>query len=419
MPRQQVAARDATLEAPVAAEDGPGAPLPVRRLVAGYAPHLALPLPKALWYVLPPASRARRRPHEDASVPLPGRSPLVAAHVAGDEFARAVFALGRMGAALAAQPRVTEEMREATRLFEERGWLAEPRSYHADVALPAAPLKLRPAGGGWESVSFLSGYAPDPLEPGAARWASYVPNRLVSAYVLRHPEPRPWVVGLHGMSMGRPAIDRRVFRAAHLHRDLGVNVMLPILPLHGSRRADVRPRPGLPTPDTMDNIHGLAQAAHDVRTLLRWIREQGAPRIGVMGMSLGGYVTSLVAGLEPALDCVIAGIPAVDFPSIFAAHTPRPVRREDWYVEQVERARTLHRVVSPLSFQPATPVERRFIYAGTADRLLDPVRQSGALWEHWGRPAIYWFDRGHVVHVRGADVGRFVDSALRQTGLAS
>ena len=75
-------------------------------------------------------------------------------------------------------------------------------------------------------------------------------------------------------------------------------------------------------------------------------------------------------------------------------------------------------MVSPLAFTPATPVERRFIYAGTADRLLDPVVQSGALWEHWGRPRIHWFARGHVVHVRGADVGRFVDDALRTTGLA-
>jgi hypothetical protein len=81
-------------------------------------------------------------------------------------------------------------------------------------------------------------------------------------------------------------------------------------------------------------------------------------------------------------------------------------------------AQQLHRVVSPLSFPPATPVDRRYIYAGTADRLLDPVAQGGALWEHWERPKIFWFDRGHVVHVRGADVGRFVDDALRETGLA-
>jgi len=395
--------------------------LPLGRILAGSVSHLALPVPKALWYVLPPAARTRKGTHPAASVPLPAASPMVAAHVAGDEFARAVFALGRTGAALASSPRVDREMRDALPLFEERGWLADPGTYHTQPVLPtrSAPWpKLRKAGGGWESMSFLSGYAPDPDEPGAERWNGYVDNRLACAYVLRRPGPRPWVVAVHGMSMGRPLIDRRIFRAAHLHSKLGLNVLLPVLPLHGGRRADLRPRPGLPTTDTMDDIHGLAQAAYDVRMLLAWIRSQDATGIGLMGMSLGGYVTALVAGLEPALDCVIAGIPAVDFPAIFAAHTPKSVRRMPWFQEHVTMAQTLHRVVSPLSFTPATPGDRRYIYAGTADRLLDPIAQGGALWEHWGRPQIYWFDRGHVAHVRGADVGRFVDRALHESGLA-
>jgi hypothetical protein len=411
------------LSAPPDGSASPPLPsLPMGRIFAGSVSHLALPVPKALWYVLPPAARARKGPHSAASVPLPGASPLVAAHVAGDEFARAIFAIGRMGSALAASSRVDSEMREALPLFEERGWLADPGSYHAEPVLPKPATewpKLRKGPGGWESMSFLSGYAPDPAEPGAERWNGYVSNRLASAYVLRRPGPGPWVIGVHGMSMGRPQIDRLIFRAHHLHHDLGLNVLLPVLPLHGSRRADVRPRPMLPTTDAMDDIHGLAQSAYDVRTLLAWVRGQDATGIGLMGMSLGGYVTALVAGLEPALDCVIAGIPAVDFPAIFAAHTPRPVRRMPWFQEHVELARTLHQVVSPCSFTPATPVNRRYIYAGTADRLLDPVQQGGALWEHWGRPQIYWFDRGHVVHVRGADVGRFVDQALRETGLAT
>lgn len=397
-------------------------PLPLRRILAGSVSHLVLPVPKALWYVLPPAARARKGTHTAASVPLPAASPMVAAHVAGDEFARAIFAVGRMGAALTASPRVDREMHEALPLFEERGWLADPGSYHVEPVLPtrSAPWpKLRKEGGGWESMTFLSGYAPDPAEPGADRWNGYVNNRLASAYVLRRPGPGPWVVAVHGMSMGRPQIDRRIFRAAHLHHELGLNVLLPVLPLHGTRRADIRPRPGLPTTDTMDDIHGLAQAAYDVRMLLAWVRQQEATGIGLMGMSLGGYVTALVAGLEPALDCLIAGIPAVDFPAIFAAHTPKSVRRMSWFHEHLQLAQTLHKVVSPLSFTPATPVDRRFIYAGTADRLLDPVAQGAALWEHWERPKIYWFDRGHVVHVRGADVGRFVDGALRETGLAT
>lgn len=390
---------------------------PVRRIVAAAVPQLALPIPKGIWYLLPPAARARRGAHVAASVPLPRRSPRMAAHVAGDELLRAAVTLGQMRGALGSHAAVSSEMRRALTLFEERGWLTDPRSYHREPLLSDARPKLHAKSGGWELMSFLSQFAPDPAEPGAQRWNSYVENRLASAYVLRRPGPRPWVVAVHGMLMGRPG-DRRIFRAEYLHHELGLNVAMPILPLHGSRRVNVRPRPALPTPDTMDDIHGLAQAALDVRTVLAWIRGQAPSGIGLMGMSLGGYVTSLVAGLEPALDCVIAGIPAVDFPSAIAAHTPQTVRRTAWYRTQVEHARTLHRVVSPLEFSPATPVDRRFIYAGTADRVLDPIAHSSVLWEHWGRPRIFWFDGGHVSHVRGDDVRKFTDEALHSTGLA-
>ena len=63
--------------------------LPLGRILAGSVSHLALPVPKAVWYVLPPAARSRKGSHTAASIPLPAVSPVVAAHVAGDEFARA------------------------------------------------------------------------------------------------------------------------------------------------------------------------------------------------------------------------------------------------------------------------------------------------------------------------------------------
>jgi hypothetical protein len=52
--------------------------------------------------------------------------------------------------------------------------------------------------------------------------------------------------------------------------------------------------------------------------------------------------------------------------------------------------------VSPLTFQPQLPVEKRFIYAGVADRIARPD-QARALWRHWGKPEIEWMASGHVL----------------------
>ena len=42
-----------------------------------------------------------------------------------------------------------------------------------------------------------------PGEPGARRWLSYTANSREYALVLRHDEPRPWLVCVHGAVMGR------------------------------------------------------------------------------------------------------------------------------------------------------------------------------------------------------------------------
>ena len=64
-----------------------------------------------------------------------------------------------------------------------------------------------------------------------------------------------------------------------------------------------------PGEDVMDDVHATAQAVWDIRRLLSWIRSQEPEsRIGLNGMSLGGYIAALVASLEPGLTCAILGV---------------------------------------------------------------------------------------------------------------
>jgi hypothetical protein len=152
---------------------------------------------------------------------------------------------------------------------------------------------------------------------------------------------------------------------------------------------------------------------------VRWLRARGASQIGLYGISLGAYVAALVAGLEDDLACVIAGIPAVDFAGLARdnehwvmrgarAHTER-----DW-----ETLRCVTRPVSPLALVPRLPRERRFIYAGIADRVVRPDQPS-ALWRHWEQPEIHWFSGGHMLGMRKPSVAPFVARALASAGLAA
>ena len=100
-----------------------------------------------------------------------------------------------------------------------------------------------------------------------------------------------------------------VLRAQQFHRELGFNVLAPVLPLHGRRGTGGRISGiGMVSLDWVANVHAVTQAVWDVRRCLAWIRERGAPSIALHGISLGGYTAAMVAGLEDDLSCVIAGV---------------------------------------------------------------------------------------------------------------
>jgi hypothetical protein len=311
------------------------------------------------------------------------------------------------------------EMRE---FLESSGWLADPLDYHLT---PPAPKEwtLEDARG-WQGMSRLpyrqltcaSEYDPHPEQPGRDRWLAHATNGRLHAYVLEHEGgPRPWLVCVHGFGMGAPAVNFAGFDARRLHQELGLNLIFPCLPLHGPRGAKAMSGGELLQPDYLGVLHTFTQAVWDIRRSIAWVRERGGERVGLYGLSLGGYTSALVAGLERDLSCIIAGIPAVDFPSLARANEPWLFRRySDEFAIDWEVIRSITHVVSPLAFAPLLPVERRFIFAGVADRVAPPL-QARALWRHWERPRIHWFSGGHVFGAMHPTARAFVAESLRET----
>jgi pimeloyl-ACP methyl ester carboxylesterase len=318
--------------------------------------------------------------------------------------------------------RIEREAAEARDLFEARGWLEKPEDYHRTPPPLEAP-HLRPARArrlAYEHLSFESDYEPHPEEPGHDRWLGYVPNRVAHAWLVRHRDdrPRPWLICIHGYQMGHPWVDLAAFPPPWLHQRLGLNLVLPVLPLHGRRRIGRRSGDGFLMGDLLDTVHAEAQAMWDLRRLVGWVRSQGASRVGVMGYSLGGYNTALLASLEPGLDCAIAGIPATDFTRLFFRHGPVPtLRHAEERGMRADRMAETFRVISPLALKPRLPRERRYVFGAVADRLV-PADQVRDLWRHWEEPAIQWYQGGHITFRAHPSVVRFISTAARESLLA-
>ena len=353
-------------------------------------------------------------------VPEPRMSLRMATRAAEDEFSMCSIVLTTWPLTVGSRTsRIGRELEEALALFEEEGWLGDPRSYHR--APP--PLEALGSGGrrhrepGFEHITFESAYEPWPEEPGRERWLSYERNRTAHAWVLRHPgEPRPWVVCIHGIRVGSPRGNLAFFRPDYLHRKLGLNLLFPVLPIHGPRRIGPVSGDRILSGDVMDTLHVASQAMWDIRRLILWLRNDDAPVVGVLGHSLGGYAAALLCSLEDAIDCVVVANPAVDPSHLFWRNALSLATR---YLKTAgvteEKMDVLLRVVSPLALQPLVSRERRAIFAGVADRVV-PAVEASTLWLHWEKPRIAWYQGTHRAFLSTAEGRAFLATTLRDAG---
>ena len=257
-------------------------------------------------------------------------------------------------------------------------------------------------GGRVELLRFRSPYVA--RNPAIRReYSRHENNTTARAQHWRHESgPRPTLVVVHGFGAS-PAWFNAMFFSLREVFASGWDVLMYTLPFHGSRQAQRMPGNGLEL-----FVHGLAtlseamiHAVHDLRAFVDHLVDGGAPRIGLTGLSLGGYITALTAAVDDRLDFAVPNAPVVWMPSLqetwFPANVTGRVLRTLARIDDEDIARALA-VHSPLTYTPVLPRDRLMVVAGLGDRLAPP-EQSIMLWEHWGHPELHWFPGSHVIHV--------------------
>lgn len=362
----------------------------------------------------------RMRP--DPEIPQPSENLAQVLKVALDEWVIGYFSGSIRVPDHARRVRIVAETKAGLDYFRQQGWIDDPASFHVMPDVPAEIERQQRRFGrlNYESLRYPSGYQAPVNAPGAARWQAQGLSPFAYARIFRHPEPgRPWLVCIHGYRMGARWMDFSLFSPGWLHHKLGFNLAMPLLPLHGPRKAGWRSGDGYLDGDLLDIVYTQAQAVWDLRRLLAWLRQkEGAERISVLGYSLGGYNAALLASLENNLEAVIAAIPLADIASVLWEHGPQKLLRHI-HAEGVgpQEVRRLLRVVSPLVLRPRVPVNRRFIMAGQADRVV-PLPPILDLWRHWEKPALEWFDGTHLSVRREPDVPGKLEGFFAQAGFA-
>ena len=267
-----------------------------------------------------------------------------------------------------------------------------------------------------EQLQFASPYAP--LDPTyAEEFAGYPEVARTHLWAWRHLDPAPVTILLtHGWGVGPWWMHKHEYDVPFLFHRLGLDVYFYQAPFHGLRIPNGRLIGGQlhPSADLVRTNEAFIQTATELHAIISLILERNpTTALGMMGSSLGGYTSALMASLDERLDFVIPVLPPASMAHLLWDHGAGMAMQERAIALGIDRDRfhdfwALH---SPLSHTPKVPWERRMIVTGLGDTLVT-AEHTRDLWEHWQRPRHFRFPGGHAWQLRRRlyhrEIGRFL-----------
>ncbi|MAK45213.1 MULTISPECIES: alpha/beta hydrolase family protein [Spongiibacter] len=244
----------------------------------------------------------------------------------------------------------------------------------------------------------------EPLNPDMVdRYLSHQRNRRAQVQYWSHPEgPRPTLIFVHGVVASDYEFNSRFFSLPWFY-ERGYDIALFTIPFHGQRagRLSLFSGQGLFSDGFAQMTEGMLQSICDLRVLVDFLERRGAPHIGISGLSLGGYLSALLAAVEPRLAFCIPNSPLVAPVDTIRSWQPTHEimelieRRSGFSAMDLRRGMAIH---SPLSYQPLLDPEKVMIIGGAGDRFTPP-RFVRLLHGHWPDSHLHWFPGNHVIHL--------------------
>ncbi len=279
----------------------------------------------------------------------------------------------------------------------------------------------RPFGIPAVDLSFRSPFTP--LNPAMdAEYLRNTRNQIAHAQHWRHPQgPRKTLIFVHGVIEGWYGLNSLWFALKWFYRR-GYDIVQFTLPFHGYRTERRHGVSGIGffSGGFAHINEAMLQGVSDLRVILDYLFAQGAPSVGISGLSLGGYHAAMLATADPRLAFCIPNSPVVAPIDMALDWQPTGgvlrsmMKLYELGVEQLRGGTAVH---CPLTYAaPQLDPERVLVIGGAGDRLTSP-RFVRLLHEHWSGSHLHWFPGNHVIHLRQGEylrrMIRFMDSHTR------
>jgi dienelactone hydrolase len=241
-----------------------------------------------------------------------------------------------------------------------------------------------------EDFQFVTKRAFQFTSPVASPWKrnNTVHGRLYTASKVWR--DKPTVVLLHGWNANTAY--RTLF--PHLARRLtkrGVNVAMFELPYHSQRKPRGKgAASNFLSGDLVHVVQATHQAIADAQALVAWLKGQGCPRVGLWGISLGAWLSGLLACAESRVDFAVLMTPVVRMDRLIAeVDFCAPIRRS------LGSAKVRFDSMNLKTRQPKILPEDILVVASQHD-LFAPIETVEELCEVWGVQELWRPRHGHI-----------------------
>jgi len=205
----------------------------------------------------------------------------------------------------------------------------------------------------------------------------------------------PAVISLHGLMTPTLIGHRPFFRAIV---EAGASAYAVELPYH-LRRTPAGSVSGelFFTADLEMSLAAIQQTVAEVRQLIHYLREAGAPMIGLLGFSLGAWMSALIASCEPEVDFALFAMPPSNLNDVlWQTKLGEPLRRQfeaaGWSAADTA---PFYHLLDPQHLPLLIPPEHRLIFAARFDHFI-PFQYTQQLQRQWQHSHLHVYRAGHI-----------------------
>ncbi len=201
---------------------------------------------------------------------------------------------------------------------------------------------------------------------------------------------KPSVLLVHGWQGELGYVWQFPFLGRYLARH-GVNAAMVELPYHAQRRPQgVGSIDNFISHDLRVMLSATRQAMADCRAIIGWLRDQGSPRVGIWGISLGAWLAGLISATEP---------------QVAFAVLMSPVVRLDYAIRDLPFCEPIRQSLAGRSFNVDRlnlvshrpfPTRDNILIIESIHDLFAKVSTIEELWTTWGQPNIWRLHHGHI-----------------------